>query len=117
MRLDTNGNFGIGTTDPSLAVGDTGSDTTLVVQGASGVGYGYIKLLRGGTGSVEMGRLTFGSPDYSGSDKRTAVIRSVSMTAATDNPTGILEFFTNNAATLGLGIADRAKITVRDVEL
>jgi hypothetical protein len=103
-RFDTNGNFGIGSTDPSLAIGDTNSDTTLVVQGSSGIGYGYIKLLHGGTGATEMGRLTFGSPAYSGSDKRTAVIRSMSTTAATDNPTGNFEFYTNNAATLGLAM-------------
>jgi hypothetical protein len=82
------------------ALGDSGNGIRYAIQGAGGL-YGYAQLMTDVTGNnVEMGRFTFGSPAYSGADKRTAVIRSRSLTAATTIPFGSLEFFVNNGTAL-----------------
>ncbi len=92
-------NVGIGTTNPSVSLGDTSAGAALHIQGTSA--YGLMKITNSATGIAEMGRITFGSPAYSGSDKRTAIIQSNSETAATDNPTGNLVFYTTSAGTIG----------------
>lgn len=81
--------------DTAPSLGDTSAGKRLTIQGTSA--YGFFQLVNDSVGTnAVMGRITFGSPTYSGSDKRTAVIQSVSTTAATDNPSGILQIFTAN---------------------
>lgn len=98
MRVTTSGDLLIGlTTAPAL--GDSGNGVRLAAQGA-GSTYGYVQLMSAAVNVAEMGRFSFGSPNFSGADKRTAVLRSSSTTAVTTIPTGNLEFFTNNGTAL-----------------
>lgn len=80
------------------ALGDTSPGSVHLIQGAAA--YGYIQLTNTTASNTEMGRLTWGSPNFSGADKRTAVVRSSNVAASSVNPTGVIEFFTNNAGTL-----------------
>jgi Chaperone of endosialidase len=99
IDISASGNVGIGTASPDSALGDTLQGTTLRVHGSSA--YGLLSITNTVTGSgATMGRITFASTGYSGLDKRTALLLSSSETAATDNPTGNLRFFTNGAGTL-----------------
>src|SRR5262249_30521380 len=45
---------------------------------------------------------SWGSPAFSGSDKRTAVLRSRDTAGTGVNPTGVMEVFTNNGGSLAL---------------
>ena len=57
------------------------------------------RITRVAIGTIEMGRITFGSTGYTSTEKRTAVISSWSDTNPNTDPTGSLRFSTSNAGT------------------
>jgi len=101
VRMDTAGNVLQGITAVP-ALGDTGNGVRYAIQGASNT-YGYIQLMNDTAGTVEFGRLCFGSPTYSDAEKRAIVISAGSSTSSTATPTGRLYFFVNSGS--GLSIA------------
>jgi hypothetical protein len=114
FRITNTGSVGIGTHVPAVFLGDTANSgagaagaigTTVNIQ--SNPGYSILRLTNSAAGWLEMGRITFGSPAYTGAEKRTAVIISGSDSPSTADPSGKLVFYTSNAGTM----AERLRIS------
>lgn len=106
FNITSAGHVGIGTIDPTQALGEPSAlGRTFQLHSPSNIA--SFRITRGSIGTIEMGRITFGSTGYTSTEKRTAAISSWSDTNPNTDPTGSLRFLTANAGTL----AERMRIT------
>lgn len=106
FAITSDGHVGIGTINPLQALGEAaGLGRTFQLHSPSNIA--SFRITRAAIGTIEMGRITFGSTGYQSAEKRTAFISSWSDTNPNTDPTGSLRFWTANAGTL----AERMRIT------
>lgn len=106
FAITSDGHVGIGTIDPTQALGEPSAlGRTFQMHSPSNIA--SFRITRAAVGTIEMGRITFGSTGYQSTEKRTALITSWSDTNPNTDPTGSLRFSTANAGTL----AERMRIT------
>jgi hypothetical protein len=102
-------NVGIGTTTPGIQM--LAGRTYLTIKGASNIGVVELASTMADGDVTRVGMLQFTDVNFSGTDKRLAVIA-----ADTDGPTsglrgGALVFFTKVDGNAGLGVGERMRIT------
>jgi hypothetical protein len=106
FAITSDGHVGIGTIAPTQALGEP-SALGRTFQLHSPANIASFRITRAAVGTIEIGRITFGSTGYQSTEKRTALITSWSDTNPNTDPTGSLRFSTANAGTL----AERMRIT------